>query len=628
MQSYNESHSSIVEKLRIPIATLIMYILYASVTEVRSVKKSSIQMRVNTITNFRLTSKTHSGNESKLPAGKWSRKNKGKVFGEAGRSWSTVRHQLSDARQRLPVTIAADSIDLETQHEASGNSNITVPSPTMTSGRSVLEPEKFVTNTPSFKMPGFSRSHMTGAPASYAIPPEVVALRYDQARRDTDGNTYDAFWGNTEASLSFPMKDGVAFVEEWHPPDPNQKGPRDWMVMSVRRQLEPWQTYIHAFPSVSEYKRIVDRRYLFDGGSRPAWDLIDIRGSAIVGSYSSYNTTGKAGNGRYHAIAMAALSHLRKTNRSVRDSKLVFSKGNDEPVFTKAPELVGLPLPLVVSMTNNNHFYDIVFPTTTRKAFVGGGYYKKGLEAPKGKTPFAERRNELVWRGSDGDGLGCEFWDTEECPRKSLSGNPSLRMWKVSSLERPEIRRHLRLKLVNGSASGELECLDAGFTINPKHVKAHEASYQKAFGQAAHGWFKDKVDFKDYGYVVNVGNNGFADRFKDLLAGKNVIFQVMNNYIEWFYPGMKPYVHFIPVKHDFSDLCEKYKLISSSPESAERLAANARSFFVTSMRVEDRDEYVGEIFRQWGELWYKHISLKNYSHGVSYHPQGKTVNWP
>ena len=50
-----------------------------------------------------------------------------------------------------------------------------------------------------------------------------------------------------------------------------------------------------------------------------------------------------------------------------------------------------------------------------------------------------------------------------------------------------------------------------------------------------------------YKYIVNVEGNCAALRLKQLLAGPSAVFFVQSDEIEWFYPLLKPFIHYIPV---------------------------------------------------------------------------------
>ena len=55
-----------------------------------------------------------------------------------------------------------------------------------------------------------------------------------------------------------------------------------------------------------------------------------------------------------------------------------------------------------------------------------------------------------------------------------------------------------------------------------------------------------------YKYIVNVEGNCAALRLKQLLAGPSAVFFVQSDEIEWFYPLLKPFVHYIPVSFSWA----------------------------------------------------------------------------
>ena len=97
---------------------------------------------------------------------------------------------------------------------------------------------------------------------------------------------------------------------------------------------------------------------------------------------------------------------------------------------------------------------------------------------------------------------------------------------------------------------------------------------------------------------------------KNLLAGGNVIFFVDDGYKEWYYAAMVPFVHYIPVALDFSDLCEKYQWMKSNPDAAQAMSDNARQFFVEYLHPQMKDYYVYQILLQWSNLYDKHVTQR------------------
>jgi len=63
--------------------------------------------------------------------------------------------------------------------------------------------------------------------------------------------------------------------------------------------------------------------------------------------------------------------------------------------------------------------------------------------------------------------------------------------------------------------------------------------------------------FHQFKYQINIDGTVAAYRFPYLLAGDGVVFKQESEYYEHFYPELQPFVHYVPFKHDLSDLREK-----------------------------------------------------------------------
>jgi GR25 family glycosyltransferase involved in LPS biosynthesis len=85
-------------------------------------------------------------------------------------------------------------------------------------------------------------------------------------------------------------------------------------------------------------------------------------------------------------------------------------------------------------------------------------------------------------------------------------------------------------------------------------------------------------DLVKYKYLIDIGGNGWSGRLKFLLFSKRPLLLVDRNYVEYFYNDLKPYVHFIPVKMDLSDLLEKVKWMKTNYEECLNIANNAYNF--------------------------------------------------
>ncbi|KAA6425685.1 MAG: lipopolysaccharide-modifying enzyme [Trebouxia sp. A1-2] len=55
---------------------------------------------------------------------------------------------------------------------------------------------------------------------------------------------------------------------------------------------------------------------------------------------------------------------------------------------------------------------------------------------------------------------------------------------------------------------------------------------------------------KGYKYIIDADGHCAALRLRQLLASGSVVLWVESNQIEWFYPLLVPFVHYIPVRFD------------------------------------------------------------------------------
>ncbi|CAD6216317.1 GSCOCG00004470001-RA-CDS [Cotesia congregata] len=83
-------------------------------------------------------------------------------------------------------------------------------------------------------------------------------------------------------------------------------------------------------------------------------------------------------------------------------------------------------------------------------------------------------------------------------------------------------------------------------------------------------------DFFKYKYQLNIDGTVAAYRFPYLLAGDSLVFKQESKYYEFFYHHTVPGEHYVPVKHDLSDLVEKIKWAKSNDGEALKIAKAGR----------------------------------------------------
>lgn len=103
-------------------------------------------------------------------------------------------------------------------------------------------------------------------------------------------------------------------------------------------------------------------------------------------------------------------------------------------------------------------------------------------------------------------------------------------------------------------------------------------------------------------YLFNFRGVAASFRFKHLFLCDSLVFHVGNEWLEFFYSAMKPWVHYIPVKQDLSDAKELIEFAKANDEVARAIAERGRKFIVEHLRMED-------IFCYWKELLLSYSKL-------------------
>lgn len=123
---------------------------------------------------------------------------------------------------------------------------------------------------------------------------------------------------------------------------------------------------------------------------------------------------------------------------------------------------------------------------------------------------------------------------------------------------------------------------------------------------------KPRMDLADqirkYKYIINADGHCAALRMRQLLASDSAVLWVETNQIEWFYPLLQPFVHYIPVRYlDYEaddplrDLITKIEWAERNPKKVQAIIRNANKFATSHLSdhaimcysVQLLDEYAG-----------------------------------
>jgi hypothetical protein len=94
--------------------------------------------------------------------------------------------------------------------------------------------------------------------------------------------------------------------------------------------------------------------------------------------------------------------------------------------------------------------------------------------------------------------------------------------------------------------------------------------------------------FQLYRAVLDIDGESWSARFGSLLCMSSVVLKVEPSYVDYFYPGLRPWVHYIPVRGDLSDLEARavYATSDSNARDVQQIIRNANGWCLQKLRLE------------------------------------------
>jgi len=130
-----------------------------------------------------------------------------------------------------------------------------------------------------------------------------------------------------------------------------------------------------------------------------------------------------------------------------------------------------------------------------------------------------------------------------------------------------------RIRFINYSA--DLDFVDAGFTgypqLNPEFV-----NYISTIDRFALKKTVSPADSIAYKYLIDIdGNSCSYSRMAWILYSNSVLFKHQSSNIQWYYDRLKPYVHYIPIAEDFSNLAQQFAWAEANQDKVQQIIRNA-----------------------------------------------------
>ena len=113
----------------------------------------------------------------------------------------------------------------------------------------------------------------------------------------------------------------------------------------------------------------------------------------------------------------------------------------------------------------------------------------------------------------------------------------------------------------------------------------------------------DRPDHLKYKYLIDVdGNSCSYERYFWLLLSNSLVIKQVTPNVQWYYGGLEPYKHYLPVKEDLSDLLEKIGWAREHDEECHLMAARASEFIRDNLSAEDTLLYLYLLLKEYSRL--------------------------
>jgi hypothetical protein len=252
----------------------------------------------------------------------------------------------------------------------------------------------------------------------------------------------------------------------------------------------------------------------------------------------------------------------------------------------------------ILSMSKTNLFADILIPTHedwSRIQSVENKWFCKSYRSCDEynfEVSWEDKKNIAVFRGSStGSGV-------------TIDTNQRLKIAHLSYLKKID-------------ENDNLPYLDAGITKWNLRIKKLMKSpelkvidiHSLPFGLVPFMTIEEQCKHK---YIIHVDGHVSAFRLSLELNMGSVILLVDSEWKVWYSELLKPFVHYVPISKDLSDIYDKIKWCKSNDEKCKKIVSNAKKFYEMYLQKDGVLDYMQKLLcdikKQTGNYYYNEIS--------------------
>jgi len=193
-------------------------------------------------------------------------------------------------------------------------------------------------------------------------------------------------------------------------------------------------------------------------------------------------------------------------------------------------------------------------------------------------VPWENRSSIPIWRGKPWLGRGTDTTDVSKMYDNALARSPRLRAIEWS-FKHPDLLdcRIAHMEWLSDHPYWQHNATNGMHSLLPAHSIPERDYYSK------------------YQVALVLGGIGAAFRTSIHLSTETAVVLQDYYYKEWFTPMMKPFVDYIPLAEDLSDLAEKMQWIAEHPKEVREIARNGRIFYDRYLSFDKNEEHIFEL---------------------------------
>lgn len=197
----------------------------------------------------------------------------------------------------------------------------------------------------------------------------------------------------------------------------------------------------------------------------------------------------------------------------------------------------------------------------------------KDIQQGSLKKPWENRKKIAFWRGSASSDYHFVHWDLTSRPRVVIYSHENPLFIDAGLLENHYTE---------------------GFKSSWQHWLRHENCFKP---------FVSPEEQLQYRYLVAIDGKATPESLTWQLFSGSTVLKTESHLKEWYYAGLKPFIHYLPIDSSIRDLKEKIQWLRDNDEIAKNIAENAKLFAETWLTDESSFAYIYKLLHAYAKIY-------------------------